>query len=90
MTLTARFHISICSQLTKELNRKEDKTYGIFLQFQEHGKDALISLMIATKILMNNKCKKSKMRHSFQNQPTKILEKRKRSYATIEGMILYR
>ena len=90
MTLTARFQISIWSQLTKELNRKEKKTYGIFLQFQEQGKDALISLMIAAEILMNSKCKKSKMKHSFQNQPTEILEKRKRSHATIEVMILYR
>ena len=90
MTVTAHFQISIWSQLTKELKRKEDKTYKMFLQFQEQGKDALTSLMIAPKILMNNKRKKSKMRRSFQNQPTKILEKRKQSNATIEGMILYR
>ena len=90
MNLTAHFQISIWSQLTKELNRKEDKTSGIFLQFQEHGKDELTSLMIAAKILMNKKCEKLKMRHSFQNQPTEILEKRKRSHATIERIILYR
>ena len=35
MTLTARFQISIWSQLTKKLNRKENKAYAIFLQFQE-------------------------------------------------------
>ena len=72
MTLTDRFQILIWSQLTIELKRKEDKTEGIFLQFQEQGKDALTSLMIAAKTLMNRKCKKSEMRHSLQNQSTEI------------------
>ena len=90
MTLTARFQISIWIQPTKELNRKEEKTDGIFLQFQKHGKDALTSLMIATKILMNGKCKKLEMRYSLQNQPTEIREKRKQGHATIQGMILCR
>ena len=53
--------ILIWSQLKIELNRKEDKTDGIFLQFQEHGKDALSFLMIAAKILMKSKCKQSEM-----------------------------
>ena len=53
---------------TIELNRKEGKTDGIFLQFQEQCKDALTSLMIAAKILTNSKCKKSEMRNSIQNQ----------------------
>ena len=46
--------------------------------------------MIASKILMNEKCKKLKMRYSFQNQPTEIWEKRKRGHPTIQGMILSR
>ena len=74
--LTARFQILIWSQLIIELNRKEDKTDGIFIQFQEQGKDVLTSLMIAAKILMNSECKKSckksEMRHSLQNQTTEI------------------
>ena len=49
----------------KRIEEKRRQTHGIFLQFQEQDKNALTSLMIAAKTLMNNKCKSSKLRHSF-------------------------